>query len=538
MGYSNSKRDIAMPVLLALAVIVGIVIGMFLSSRDKRPNLTVYPKTDKLSNILNYISEEYVDTVSIKTLVENTIPAMLKNLDPHSIYIPAKDLESVNAPLEGEFDGIGIQFNMTADTATVINVIPNGPSDRAGLLAGDRIVAVDGKNIAGVKFPFDSVPRLLKGPHGTRVEVLVQRKEEPEPILFSLIRDRIPIYSVDVSFMVSATTGYIKINSFAKNTHDEFMEGMAKLKRQGMQRLIIDLRGNPGGYMEAATRIANELLPVNRLIVYTQGNNRPRKDVFSDGYGRLRDVDVAVLIDEQSASASEILAGALQDNDRGQIIGRRSFGKGLVQEQIFFSDGSAMRLVIARYYTPSGRCIQKPYKSGDNNDDYYADIVRRYMHGEFSEQDSIQFTDTLRYYTVGGRLVYGGGGIMPDIFVPLDTTGVTDYYIRVTRRNLVYRYAFRFVEQHRLETRPLRTFEQVDAFLQRFDLFTDFVTYASKNGVSTNQAQLRQSRFVLETQLRAVIARNIIDNDGFYPYIKDIDETLLRAIAELEDETN
>lgn len=534
MSYSNSKKSIAMPILLALAIIVGILLGMALSPKGQRPNLTVYPKTDKLGNILNYISEEYVDSISIKALEEKTIPALLKNLDPHSIYIPAKNFESVNATLEGEFEGIGIQFNMTADTATIITVIPNGPSERVGLLAGDRIVAVDGKNIAGIKFPMDSVPRLLKGPLGTRVEVLIQRKEEPAPILFSIVRDRIPIYSVDVSFMLTDATGYIKINSFAKNTHEEFMEAASKLRRQGMQQLIIDLRGNSGGFLDAATRIANELLPVNRLIVYTQGNNRARRDVFSDGYGRLRDVDVAVLIDEESASASEILAGALQDNDRGQIIGRRSFGKGLVQEQILFSDGSALRLVIARYYTPSGRCIQKPYTMGEADEDYAYDLVRRYMHGEFSEKDSIQIADTMRYQTVGGRTVYGGGGIMPDIFVPMDTSGVTEYYIRVSRKNLVYRYAFQFVEQHRVETRQLKTFEQVDAFLRKFDLLGDFVSYAARNGVPLNQQQLRQSKRILEAQVHAVIARNIIDNEGFYPYIKDIDETLQRAIAEIE----
>lgn len=534
MTYDNGRKDVALPLLLATALIVGLLLGIRLGQRGERPSLTVYPKTDKLGNILNYISEEYVDTISIKTLVENTIPAMLKGLDPHSVYIPAKDFEQMNAPLVGEFDGIGIQFNMNSDTATIITVIPNGPSERAGLLAGDRIVAVDGKNIAGVKFPYDSIPRLLKGPSGTHVEVLVQRPYESAPIRFDLVRDKIPIYSVDVSFMLSETTGYLKISSFAQHTHREFMEGVAKLRQQGMRRLIIDLRGNAGGYMEAATHIANELLPVNRLIVYTQGKNRPRRDVFSDGHGRLRDVDVAVLIDEFSASASEILAGALQDNDRGSIIGRRSFGKGLVQEQILFSDGSALRLVIARYYTPSGRCIQKPYTLGGDNEDYYNDLNLRYMHGEFSEQDSIQLADTLRYQTVGGRTVYGGGGIMPDIFVPIDTVGITDYYKRVSRRNLVYRYAFKFVEQHRRATRELKQFEEVDAFLRRFDLLGDFVAYAAAQGIPQQPSQIAVSKHILDSELRAVIARNIIDNAGFYPYIKDIDKTLQRALDELE----
>ena len=534
MDYKNSKKDISYPIILALVLIVGIFVGINLNKNSEKPSLMVYPKTDKLSSILNYIHDEYVDSISIKTLVESTIPSVLKNLDPHSVYIPAEDFESVNAPLEGEFDGIGIQFNMNSDTATVISVIPNGPSEHAGILPGDRIVRVNGKNIAGIKFPFDSVPKLLKGPNGTTVNVAIIRRELKDTLHFDLVRDKIPINSVDISYMVTPTIGYIKISTFAKTTYDEFMAGIDKIRKQGMKSLILDLRSNSGGYMDAATRIANEFLPVNRLIVYTKGKNRPRHDNLSNGRGSCIDLDVKILIDEFSASASEILAGAIQDNDRGQIIGRRSFGKGLVQEQIFFSDGSALRLTIARYYTPSGRSIQKPYTPGD--DDYFYDISKRYMHGEFQIKDSIQLPDSLKFQTVGGRSVYGGGGIMPDIFVPLDTIGITSYYEGIARRNLVYRFAFNFVEVNRKQVLQLKNFEQVDGYLKKFNLLNDFVTFAQKNGIPKNNADLAISKDIINAQLKAIIARNIIDNEGFYPYYKEIDKTLQTAITCAEKE--
>lgn len=527
MDYNNSKKDIIYPIVLSLVLVLGIFIGLKLN-RAEKPSLTVFPKTDKLSTILNFINEEYVDTISLKDLVENTIPSVLKNLDPHSVYIPAEDFESVNAPLEGEFDGIGIQFNMTEDTATVISVIPNMPSERAGILAGDRIICVNGKCIAGVKFPFDSVPKLLKGPNGTSVNVTIKRRELKDTLHFDLIRDRIPINSVDVSYMVTPNVGYIKISTFAKTTYEEFLVAIDKLRKLGMKKLVLDLRSNSGGYMDAATRIANEFLPVNRLIVYTQGKNRPRRETFSNGRGSCIDLDVDVLIDEFSASASEILAGSIQDNDRGRIIGRRSFGKGLVQEQISFSDGSAIRLTIARYYTPSGRSIQKPYKPGD--DEYFYDISNRFIHGEFQVEDSIRLVDSLKYKTVSGRTVYGGGGIMPDVFVPLDTIGITTYYENISRRNLVYRYAFQFVENHRKEVRSLKTFEQVDKYLSNFNILNDFVDYVEKNGIPRNNKDLALSKKIIDCHLKAVIARNIIDNDGFYPYYKDIDKTLLKAV--------
>jgi carboxyl-terminal processing protease len=533
MHYENRKKDIVYPIALALVLIAGIFIGVKLKGNADKPNLLVYPRTDKLSSVLKYVEDEYVDGVSMGKLVEMTIPAMLKNLDPHSVYIPASEFQAVNEPLEGGLDGIGVQFNMPNDTVVVVNTIPGGPSERAGVLAGDRIVRINGRNVAGVKFPQDSVPKLLKGPTGTKVRIGVKRSEVAELIDFELTRDKIPLNSVDVSYMATSDIGYIKINTFAKTTYDEFMAAVAKLRRLGMKKMVLDLRSNSGGYMDAATNIANEFLPENRLIVYTQGKNRPRQEAISNSRGTCRDIGLVILIDEFSASASEILAGAIQDNDRGTIMGRRSFGKGLVQEQIFFSDGSALRLTIARYYTPSGRSIQKPYSPGD--DEYFNDITKRYIHGEFQESDSIRFADSLKYYTVGGRVVYGGGGIMPDKFIPLDTNGITPYLRKVSSRNLIYRFSFNFADMHRKEIRELKTFESVKQYLERFRLLDDFIAFAEKSGVPRNEKQISHSRVILETQLKAAIARNIIDNEGFYPFIMHIDETLKQAIKTLQD---
>lgn len=532
MAYQNSKKDIYYPIIIALVLAAGILIGQRFNGKNQKPGTLVYNRTDKLSSVISYIEEEYVDSISVSTLVENTIPAILKNLDPHSIYIPASELQSVSEPLEGGFDGIGIQFNMSNDTAVVINTIKGGPSERLGILAGDRIVRVNGKLIAGVKFPMDSIPILLKGPTGTKVKVEIKRNDVDELIDFEITRDKIPINSVDIAYMVTPEIGYIKITTFAKTTYKEFLDAMAKLEGQGMKKLILDLRSNGGGYMDAATKIANEFLKPKQLIVYTQGKSRTRQDIYSTGTGKFQDIPLQVLIDEFSASASEIFAGAIQDNDRGQIVGRRSFGKGLVQEQIFFSDGSALRLTIARYYTPSGRCIQKPYTPGDDN--YFNDITSRYLHGEFEVADSIQFTDSLKYYTLGGRVVYGGGGIMPDFFVPLDTNGITPYLQQVSRRNLIYRFAFNFTDQHRKEVRGIKDFSSVDKFLSKFNLLSDFIKFAEQNGVPRNEKEISTSKKILEAQIKATIARNIIDNEGFYPYILDIDETLLKAVELME----
>lgn len=528
MLYENQKKDIIYPIILGIVLVVGVLIGFKLNKGDGRKSILVNPKTDKLTNVLNYIEEDYVDTVGMSRLVELALPAVLKNLDPHSIYIPAKEFQGMNEPLEGGFDGIGVQYNMTKDTVIVINPVKGGPSERLGVLAGDRIITINGRNVAGIKFPQDSIPKLLKGPTGTKVRIGVKRNGLNELIDFEITRDKIPIYSVDVSYMPTKDIGYIKISTFAKTTYHEFLKAVDKLKGLGMKKLIVDLRNNNGGYMDAATNIADEFLDSTQLIVYTKGKSRPRQNIESNPGGECIDEKVIILIDEFSASASEILAGAIQDNDRGTIIGRRSFGKGLVQEQVFFKDGSALRLTTARYYTPSGRSIQKHYNPGD--DEYFNDISNRFRHGEFQVADSIKFADSLKFYTTGGRVVYGGGGIMPDVFVPLDTVGISPYLTKIANRNLVYRFAFDFTDKHRNEVRNIKDFESVKKYLNTLDLLNEFIAFAQKNGIAPNKKQIEHSKLILETQLKAVIARNIIDDDGYYPYIQAIDETLQKAI--------
>lgn len=534
MQYNNNKKDILYPLGLAAVLAVGILVGVSLKQAPDRTSLTVYPRTDKLSSILNYIENQYVDTVSMGSLVESTIPTMLKYLDPHSVYIPASELQKVNEPLDGGFDGIGITFNMPNDTIVVMSTIPGGPSERIGIEAGDRIITINDSLVAGKNINQNDVVTMLKGPTGTKVSVGIQRTGLSELLTFEITRDKIPIYSIDVSFMLNQEVGFIKISRFARTTYTEFIAAVDKLQSQGMKKIIIDLRGNTGGYLDAATNIANEFLPEGKLIVYTQGKARPRQNVYSTAKGRCLNTPVAVIIDEFSASASEILAGALQDNDRGIVTGRRSFGKGLVQEQVLFSDGSALRLTIARYYTPTGRSIQKPYEPG--SDDYFYDISNRYLHGEFQEQDSIQLQDSLKFTTPGGRIVYGGGGIMPDFFIPIDTLGVTPYFNQVARRNLIYRFAYNFTDKHRRSMNTMKDYLEIEKYLDNLNILNQFVDFAQARGVKPNQADLAISRFIIETQLKAYVARGIIDDLGFYPIITRIDNTLLRTIEILQQD--
>jgi len=534
MQYNNRKKDIIYPIALAVMLAAGIWLGLFINQKPERSSLTVYPRADKLSSILNYIEHQYVDTVSMENLVESTIPTMLKHLDPHSVYIPASDLQTVNEPLDGGFDGIGVTFNMPNDTVVIISTVPGGPSERVGLLAGDRIITINDSLVAGVNFDQNDIVTMLKGPNGTKVTVGILRQGLNEIVSFEITRDKIPIYSVDVSFMLNQEVGYIKISRFARTTYTEFIEAIEKLQAQGMKKIIIDLRNNTGGYLDAATNIANEFLPEGKLIVYTQGKARPRQNVYSNARGSCLDTPVAVIIDEFSASASEILAGALQDNDRGIVTGRRSFGKGLVQEQVLFSDGSALRLTIARYYTPTGRSIQKPYEPG--NDEYFYDINNRYMHGEFQERDSIHLADSLKFTTPGGRTVYGGGGIMPDYFIPLDTTGVTTYFNQVARRNLIYRFAFGFADRHRRHMADMKTHTEIEEYLDGLNILTQFVDYAREHRVEPNYADIERSKLLIETQIKAYVARILIDNQGFFPIYTKIDNTLLKTIDILEEE--
>ena len=472
MNYNNSKKAIFLPVLLGISLAIGVVIGRYQPGKDELPkNSNIRSRNDKLNSILNIIESNYVDSVNRADLVETAVPAILKKLDPHSIYIPAKDLARANEPLQGNFDGIGISFNMLTDTILVISTIPGGPSEKLGLMPGDKILYVNDSLVAGKHISDEKVMSLLKGPRGTVVKIKILRNGHKELLPFEITRDKIPMYSIDVDYMVNNYIGYIRINNFAVTTVDEFMKGLRELKSHGMTSLILDLRGNSGGIMEAAVQIANQFLSEDQLIVYTKGRAQPRSEARATGKGEFETGDLVILIDEWSASASEILAGAIQDNDRGTIIGRRSFGKGLVQEPISFADGSGMRLTIARYYTPTGRSIQKPYNNGF--DEYYDDLHERYSRGEFEVSDSIHFSDSLKFTTPGGRVVYGGGGIMPDKFVPADTSGVSPYFMKV--RSLIYRFALKYTESNRELLKKFTETGEMEKFLDKQALLDQFI---------------------------------------------------------------
>jgi carboxyl-terminal processing protease len=527
MNYNNPKRSVFLPVMLALSLALGVFIGKYFPRQDNFLQLSnIRSRNDKLNSILNIIESDYVDSVNRKDLVETAIPAILKKLDPHSVYIPAKDLARANEPLQGNFEGIGISFNMLTDTILVISTIPGGPSEKLGLLPGDKILYVNDSLVAGKHISDEKVMGMLKGPRGTVVKIKILRSGQKELLPFEITRDKIPIYSVDVDYMVNYNTGYLRINTFAMTTFDEFMKGLRELKGQGMTSLIIDLRGNSGGIMGTAIQIANQFLKEGQLIVYTKGRAQPRNEERATGKGEFESGDLVILIDEWSASASEILAGAIQDNDRGTIIGRRSFGKGLVQEPIPFPDGSGMRLTIARYYTPTGRSIQKPYNNGF--DKYFDDLNDRYIHGEFEVSDSTHFSDSLRFTTPGGRTVYGGGGIMPDKFVPVDTSGVSPYFLKV--RSLIYRFALKYTENNRELLKKFTESGEMEKFLDRQALLDQFVLYAAANGIKKDPAGLKISGDIIHTQIKAYIARNILDNKGFYPIWEKIDTTLKYAI--------
>ena len=535
MKFQIKPSSTYLPLILAIVLIIGMLIGVRLVSTTGERSMFVYPKTDKLSGVLSFIEMEYVDSVSKEMLVEKAIPSLLKSLDPHSLYIPASDLKRVTEPLEGNFDGIGIQFNMLNDTVVVIQTISGGPSERIGIMPGDRIITINDSVVAGVGLPDQDVVQKLRGLRGTTVNVGVQRQFIPGLMDFDITRDRIPLYSVDVSYMINSETGYIKISQFSRTTFKEYMDAAQKLNGMGMKKLILDLRGNGGGYMDAATNIADQFLEEGKLIVYTEGKSSPRSDVFAAGSGINLNTDVIVLIDEWSASASEILAGAIQDNDRGMVVGRRSFGKGLVQSQTMFSDGSALRLTVARYYTPTGRSIQKYYEGG--SDEYYRDLDQRFLHGEFYSEDSIKFDDSLKFTTPGGNIVYGGGGIMPDVFIPRDTTGITEYFSQITRRGLVYRFAFDYSDKNRTTLTRFDNAGKLSEHLDNQSLMAQFIDYAEMEGVNRDDEQIAISRKLLHTQLKAYIARNIIDNDGFYPIISEIDETLQHSVSLISEGT-
>jgi len=531
----NKIVKIWLPLMLAVAFVFGMFVQGNMLKRSNNMFVRSPRQSSKIDYLISNISNSYVDTVNVAELEEQAAINLLKELDPHSTYISAEEFAEMNEPLEGNFDGIGVQFNIQKDTVYIVKVISGGPSEKVGLRDGDRIVTVDDSTIAGVGITNNMVMKKLRGPHGTKVRVGICRRGEKDLVPFEITRGQIPLYSVDVSYMINNRTGYIKLSKFARTSHKEFQSAIAKLKSQGMQNLIFDLRGNGGGYMDAAINIVDEFLPDGKLIVYTEGTHRGRDDFYSSLRQSCKDLKLAVLIDEFSASASEITAGAIQDNDRGIIIGRRSFGKGLVQEPIMFPDNSSVRLTIARYYTPSGRCIQKPYKQSD--EDYYADLENRYKRGEFLERDSIKILDSTEYYTTEGRVVYGGGGIMPDIFIPADTADMSEYYEKIQRKGFEYQFCLEYTDKNRTALSKLKTAADFKRYLKSENIFEQFVDYAEKQGIKRDAKGIRQSRKVLEAQVMALIARNIIDNDGFYPIIQDIDKTLLESVSIVENKT-
>ena len=495
---------------------------------------------DKMMQTIAFMRNYYVDPIKLEDIYEKAIPALLSELDPHSEYIPAKMFSQVNESLEGEFDGIGIVFNASTDTITVLSVIPQGPSSEVGVRPGDRIVKIDGRVVAGQKIPQDSMVKLMRGKRGTRVELGVKRGSLDELVDIEVTRAPIEIHSIETAFMLdhSAKIGFVRLSQFSRTSHKEMTEALTRLRKEGMRGLILDLRGNGGGFLDQAILIANEFLPAERLIVYTEDRFGDHIKEYSRGNGTATDLEIAVLVDETSASSSEILAGAIQDNDRGLVIGRRTFGKGLVQSQIPFTDGSAIRLTVARYYTPSGRSIQRPYTNGDEMA-YHMDLIDRYNRNELFSADSIHFDESQKFKTVRGRTVYGGGGIMPDIFIPLDTLGANNYYRKVWDGNVLYRYTMEYTDRHRAEMDKVTSLAELDALLSRGDLFGDFVKYAERNGVETNEEELAVAKDVIFAQLRAYIGRNALhDESGFYYNIYPIDNALQRAVEELSAQIN
>lgn len=523
-----------LPVIVGLTLIFGVWMGIKLQNRRISSLMHIQTNTtSKLDQVINLVESNYVDTVNSKKLVEDAIPEVLKQLDPHTVYIPAREMQGVNEEMQGNFGGIGVQFSIQNDTVMVVDVVSGGPSQKLGIMAGDRIVKVGDSTLVGKNVRNELVFKKLRGPKGTMVKVSIWRKGLPDLLSFNITRGDIPIYSVDVSYMIDNKTGYIKVGRFAERTYDEFLAAMAKLDGAGASQLIIDLRGNPGGYMSAVIRMVSEILDKGEMVVYTAGRTQPKREYATDSRGKFFGKRVVVLVDEYSASASEIFAGAVQDNDRGTIIGRRTFGKGLVQEQVPFYDGSAIRITVARYYTPSGRCIQKSYQKG--TDDYYADITRRYTHGEFEQKDSIRQADTIKYFTRLNRVVYGGGGVMPDVFVPADTTGNSGYLFKLVQKGLIYQYAFGYADKHREELSKLKTGNEFSALLKKRDILHEFVQYAVKNEVPVNENGLKTSGKIIETQLMAYIARNIIGEEGFYSIISNIDNTLKEAVQTINN---
>ena len=532
MGTKGSSRFT--PVIIAISVVAGILIGTFYAKHYGGNKLGIINgSSNKLNALLHVIDEQYVDTVDMGKLVENAMPQILAELDPHSTYIPAQKLEEVNSELEGSFSGVGIQFTIQEDTIHVNSVVSGGPAEKVGLMAGDRIVMVDDSLFVGKGLTNEKAMRTLKGPKGSQVKLGVKRITEKELLDFVVTRGDIPQNTIDAAYMINEDFGYVQISKFGRTTHVELLNAIAQLSHQNCKGMIIDLRENTGGYMEAAIRMVNEFLPEGKLIVYTQGRKYPRMEEYANGTGSCQNIPLVVLIDQGSASASEIFAGAIQDNDRGTIVGLRSFGKGLVQQPIDFSDGSAIRLTIARYYTPSGRCIQRPYESGKDSK-YEMDWLDRYEHGEFFSADSVKLDKNLRYSTSLGRPVYGGGGIMPDVFVPRDTTGITSYLMEVSNKGLLIQFSFQYTDRNRAKLNEFTNETELQKYLEKQNIVEKFVRFAAQKGVKRRNLLISKSRKLLERNLYGNIIYNMQGKEAYIRYINQDDATVLKALEILE----
>ena len=523
------KSNRLMPLLMAFCVVLGIMIGTFYANHFSGNRLNIINSgSNRINNLLHIIDDQYVDAVNIDSLVDKAIPQILADLDPHSVYISARDVQQVNDDLKGSFSGVGIEFVIREDTIHIQGVIKNGPAEQAGILAGDKIVSVDGKPFVGKEVTNEEAMHRLKGPKDTKVKIGIIRYGHKGVKNFTITRGDIPQKSISAVYMLDENTGYIKIKNFGENTYPELLISLAQLSQEGFSNLVIDLRDNTGGYLQSAVQIANEFLPKNKLIVYTQGRKSPREDYKSDGRGSYQNIPLVVLINESSASASEIFAGAMQDNVRATIIGRRSFGKGLVQKPIEFPDKSVVRLTVARYYTPSGRCIQKPYSTG-NDKTYEDDIVSRYKHGEFFSQDSIKHTGPA-YHTSLGRTVYGGGGITPDIFVPEDTLDVTSYYKEASMSGLILQFAFVYTDDNRLKLNNFTEMMELANYLVKQNTVDKFASFADKHGLQRRNLMIKKSHKLLERYINSRIIYNIMDEEAWTEYINMDDNVIKTAL--------
>lgn len=529
-----------LPTLTIVSLLAGLLIGSALERGSKAQAQTRalqyfrMPQQSKVDQLLEYLQEAYVDPMNMDSLTDEVMQSIVSQLDPHSAYIPKKDLEIVNSELSGSFSGIGVQFNIQQDTVCIVSVISGGPSEGVGVLAGDKIIMVDDSVFSGKGINNEKVMHTLRGEKGTQVKLSVRRSGTKELLDYVITRGDIPVHAVTAQFMATDKIGFIKVDKFSETTYQEFIAALAQLKSQGAISYVVDLRENSGGYMDQTIRMANEFLEAGDMIVYAEGRAYPKYEARANGKGRFKTEPLTVLIDDFSASASEIFAGAMQDNDRATIIGRRSFGKGLVQQQIPFNDGSAIRLTVARYYTPSGRCIQKPYTMGDQSD-YAKELMERFEHGEFYSEDSIHITDTTAYYTKKGRVVHGGGGIMPDIFIGRDTTLNTPYYNICVNMAYTYQFAYQYTDKHRKELMRHKTWQDLEQHLNKQNVLSEFVAFAEKKGVERKPEQIEKSKTLLTRLINAYIVRNILGDEGFYPIFERDDEITQRAIQELSN---